>query len=338
MAGMCSFVTLQKLNRMSQMKWFQQWRFPSWVLLLVLATFYASCEGDDLVTVVNGNGSEPVGLLSDGQKLGAQVNDMTNITTINLQNLGKFEAPGTNAEVMGFTNGRPMAILSPIAWTPESDPQNLPFANQITIPVTVWIVKGPFAAQRTRAINHCIYTSGVWSTERMGVDFNPFQVVDATGDPDAANYFTFDCSMRAAMQADIGQTAGRINIYYVGTVDGGSSRGQACAIGSDFVAMGESTLSDLLSHEIGHDFALTHVDADANFDQTNIMHSASSTRAFITEGQLVRAHMAPTSAINDTYNARVGQPTRACAYSNAATDQCPAIQKRIWADGTFPAN
>jgi hypothetical protein len=121
-------------------------------------------------------------------------------------------------------------------------------------------------------------------------------------------------------------------------VDGGASRGQACAIGSDFVAMGQSTLSDLLSHEIGHDFNLTHTDADANFDQTNIMHSASSTRAFISEGQLLRAHMSAASALNDTYNARPGQPTRNCPYSNTATDQCPAIQKRIWADGTFPAN
>jgi hypothetical protein len=313
-------------------------RLPAWSLLLLLATFFAACEGDDLVTIANGNGSLDVGLLSDGVKAGAQVNDQTNITTINLQNLGKMDAPGTSAEVMGFTNERPMAILTGIPWTTSSDPQTLTFSNRIQIPVTVWIVKGPFATQQTLAINHCIYTSSVWSTERMGIDFSPFQIIDATGDAQAANYFAFDCSKQAGIQTDIGETAGRINIYWVGTVDGGASRGQACAIGSDFVAMGQSAGTDLLSHELGHDFGLFHIDGDANFDQTNIMHSASNTRAFVTEGQLVRAHMRPVSALNAVYNARPGQPTRDCGHSTVATDPCPPIQKRIWADGTFPAN
>lgn len=132
-----------------------------WILLCLCSSFFAACEGDDLVTLTNTNGSEPVGLLSDGVKGGAQVNDQTNITTIGLQNLGKMDAPGTNAEVMAFTNHRPFAILSNINWTTNSDPQTLPFANKIQIPVKVWIVKGPFATQRLLAINHCIYTSNV---------------------------------------------------------------------------------------------------------------------------------------------------------------------------------
>jgi hypothetical protein len=323
---------------MMRLKFLPTRRLPAWTALLVLALFFAACEGDDLVTLNNTNGNLEVGLLSDGVKGGVQVNDQTNITTISLQNLGKMEAPGTSAEIMAFTNDRPMAFLGPINWTANEDPQTLPFSNRIQIPVKVWIVKGPFNTQRALAISHCVYTSNVWQTERMGVDFSPFEIVDATGDAQAANYFDFDCSMQAGIQNDIGRTNGRINIYWVETVDGGNDRGQACQIGSDFVAMANGAGTDLLSHEIGHNFNLLHVDGDGNFDQTNIMHSASNTRAFVTEGQLVRAHMSPASALNDTYNARAGQPTRNCAHSNNATDPCPAIQKRIWADGGFPAN
>src|SRR5438046_890032 len=98
----------------------------------------------------------------------------------------------------------------------------------------------------------------------------------ATG---ATNDHTFVSS-----SGDIGKTAGGINIYWVDTVDGGTGRGNACNIGSDFVAIGSANGLELLSHELGHDFALQHVDGQATFDQTNIMHSASNTRQFITEG------------------------------------------------------
>ncbi len=222
-------------------------------------------------------------------------------------------------------------------WTANRDEPNLNFSNVIKIPVKVWIVKGDFATQRAMVINHCIYTANVWSTERMGVQFNPFEIVDATGDPDAPTYYNFTCALKSGIETDIGKDSNKINIYYVGTVDGGSSRGQACSIGSDFVAMGENTFSDLLSHELGHDFGLFHTDTHANFDQTGIMHSASSTRAFISEGQLFRAHLLPGSALNAVYNARAGQPSRNCGHSTSSAT-CPDIDKRIWVDGTFPVN
>lgn len=171
----------------------------------------------------------------------------------------------------------------------------------------------------------------------MGVRFSEFEIVDATGDSDASNYFDFTCANKTGIQNDIGKRANRINIYYVDTVDGGTSRGQACSIGSDFVAMGRTTGDELLSHELGHDFALQHIDTTSNFDQTNIMHSASNTRAFVTEGQVFRAHLRSDSAINSIYGARPGKPTRDCAHT-ADSATCPRINKRIWADGTFVAN
>jgi hypothetical protein len=116
-------------------------------------------------------------------------------------------------------------------------------------------------------------------------------------------------------------------------VDGGTGRGQACSIGSDFVALGKNTGDELLSHELGHDIALTHVDdLTTNFDQT-----ASNTRQFVTEGQAYRGHLDPVSALNFLYNARPGQPTRSCA-RDTFSDTCPQVQRRLWADGAFPTN
>ena len=148
----------------------------------------------------------------------------------------------------------------------------------------------------------------------------------------------FTCAKQSDIEADIGKTANRINIYYVDNVDGGTGRGQACRIGSDFVALGKNTGDELLSHELGHDFSLTHINGlSGNFNQTNVMHSASNTREYLTEAQVYRAHLDPDSALNFIYHARPGQITRNCN-RDAFTNICPKIERRLWADGTFPAN
>lgn len=281
--------------------------------------------------------SQPNGILVDGLNSGINANDKTFVST-NLEiNVGAFNGSAANNEVIGFTTRRPVAIVTPVGWSSFAELVDVVFTNEIVIPVKVWIVKGPFTTQRDKAIDACITTSSIWDSERMGVRFGLFEIVDATSDPDAPNYFAFDCSKRAGIQSDIGQTSGRINIYYVDTVDGGTGRGQACVIGSDFVAMGSNTGDELLSHELGHDFALTHIDSLSDFDQTNIMHSASNTRQFVTEAQLFRSHLTSNSALNFLYGARPGQPTRDCG-RDEDTHLCPRINKRIWADGTFPAN
>jgi hypothetical protein len=65
--------------------------------------------------------------------------------------------------------------------------------------------------------------------------------------------------------------------------------------------------SELLAHELGHDLALEHIDdRTADFDATNIMHSAATSAQFLTEGQLFRAHLRQNSALNLVYGARAG--------------------------------
>lgn len=289
--------------------------------------------GADYVELSNASTGEK-GILVDGQE-GTFQNDKTLWSTDTKFLVGKFTTgPG---EVVAFGNARPVAISTPFNWTGGKDTVNLAFSPRITLPVTVWIVQGPFIQQRDLAVDHWLTTSNIWVNERMGVSLNLFQIINATGDPDAPRFVAFDCSMQAAIQTDIGRTAGRINVYWVNTVDGGTGRGQACNIGSDFVAMGSATGTELLSHEFGHDLALQHVDGQTGFDQTNVMHSASNTREFMAEGQLFRAHLRPVSALNAVYAARPGLPTRDCGHATANND-CPSVLKRIWDDGAFPAN
>jgi Peptidase M66 len=217
----------------------------------------------------------------------------------------------------------------------------LDFRPVIGIPVTVWIVKGPFAEQRQHAIEACIRTSAIWHNERMGVIFTPFKIIDATADPQAPSHYAFPNGdagdvVWKPLRDDIGFVAGQLNIYWVDTVNGGTGNGWS-NFGAQ-IAMGKNTGDELLSHETGHAFSLTHVDADTNFNTENIMHSASNSRQYATEGQLFRAHLNPASILNAVYNVRSGELTRFCDYSNAATSACPAIQKRLWADDGFPPN
>jgi len=293
----------------------------------------------DKVRVFNAPLPTEWGALVDGTKAGAAVNDARYTDTDQTRTVGNFTSGGaSNEEVTAFTSRRPVKLVENVNWTSgDDDIAGISFSPEIAVPFTVWIVRGPFDTQRDLAIDHCVTTSAIWRADRMGVRFSQFEIIDATNDPDAPNYFDFDCSMRAGIQNDIGRRNDRVNVYWVDTVDGGTGRGQACAFGSDFVAMGRTANDELLVHEFGHNFDLRHVDGQATFDNTNIMDSSSSTREFITEGQLHRAHLNDNSALNTTYGARAGEPTRTCAHG-ADTNDCPVLNTRIWADGTFPAN
>ncbi len=306
------------------------------ICCFVLGVGLAGC---DSVEVVNAPLPTEWGMLVDGTRAGGPVNDQRYRSTNRRRWIGRINAgSASNEEVTAFTNGRPVALEENVGWTSSAfDRVRVDFPNRILIPVTVWIVRGPFIPQRNLALNHLLTTATIWNNERMGIGFSAIEIVNATGDPDAPTYFNFNCGLRAGIQTDIGRRANRINIYWVDTVDGGTGRGQACAFGSDFVAMGRATNDELLVHEFGHNFDLEHTNGQATFDQTNIMHSASSTREFITEGQLFRMHLDGNSALNTTYNARPGLPTRNCTHG-ASNNNCPAINTRLWADGVWPAN
>ena len=288
-------------------------------------------EAADLVLLRNGSTS-PTGLLVDGRGAAGVLNDRGYVTADSTLMVVLAAAPESN-EVLAFTEHRP-PILASAPWTDAADTIVVNFPARIEIPITVWIVRGPFASQRQRAADAVMTTSSIWDAERMGVAFSEVEFVDATANADATALFDQTvCNQQSRTTTSIGQRPGRINIYYVANVDGGSGRGRAC--GPSFIIMGERSGRELLAHEVGHSFGLGHVDGDSRYDQTNVMHSASNVRQYLTEGQVFRSHYNSFSALRSIYAART-EAARNCP-DGSSTAGCPALERRLWPDGGFVA-
>lgn len=300
---------------------------------------------------------EEVGVLVDGRLApsGPHVNDAgftSQEARLQIPNrnwsFGDIFYPDRRREVIAFTRGRsPELLYTP--WTSGENIFTVAFKSRRDFPVTVWILTGPptnppgtpFDTQRVQVMEAILRTLSIWYQERMGIGFSDVRIIDATNDPDAPQRTTVpgdptEQDTWAPLRNEIGFEAGRLNIYWVDTVNGNTGTGWS-NFGSQIV-MGMNTGDELLSHEIGHALSLLHVNGQPTFNQTNVMHNASNTRQFLTEGQIFRAHMNSTSLLWILF-LDVGQypPGRDCGHDDA-NGACPALTRRIWADGAVPAN
>lgn len=147
-------------------------------------------------------------------------------------------------EVIAFSKYRPTALVTLVSWLTWFGDQrvDVQYRDQIRVPITYWVVRGPFNQQRTLALSSATTTASIYWNERTGLGLTDVEVVDATGNPNSATYAAFTCGTNNAnmtgLQRDIGVRQGRINVYFVDTVDGVNSRGQACQIGGNFIALG----------------------------------------------------------------------------------------------------
>jgi hypothetical protein len=290
------------------------------------------------------------GLLIDGAESsnGAIVNDRGRVSTgsgdvtIEVGRLRSAAAPNRN-EVIGFGKNRaPRRRATP--WTiGGNDRFILALGGQIGLPLTVWIVQGPFASQRDHAFISALNTVVIWFNERMGTALSDLRIKDATNNPNIddaiLNSTGGDNRNWSDFSSKIGFDAGRINVYWINTVEGSTTTGW-----SDFsarIVMGKNTGDELLVHELGHALSLRHPEncggSTAQFDSNNVMWPCSNSRQFLTEGQVFRSHFNATSSINVLYNARPGEPTVGCPDA-AQSAECPALNRRLWPDGDFPAN
>jgi hypothetical protein len=284
-------------------------------------------------------------------------------------------------EIVAFATDRPVALVENVAWTKNFDniPVQFLFNGPIRLPVTFWIVKGPFEDQARRAKLQISTAVQIYKNERMGIKpylpLGDASIHDATGNPQASNFYDFRCKftdaspsvdpMKLALETAIGRAPNTINIYVVNTIGGGVANGATCGFGDDVSVLSAIAPYDNLAHELGHDMALQHTElcslnkAEApkeyfppNFDESNLMTSGlCRTGDYLTEGQIFRANVTDFSAINFFNILRPGEPTRICetrtelnqtSLGGAAVSHeslgCPAIYKRIWADGSFQPN
>ena len=188
--------------------------------LIISVSGLTDLKAQDQVTL-NNNSGNPIGLLVDGKLNGSFVNDQTYVSPGSPALVGQFSratGQGTN-EVMAFTQDRPMAIYTNPPWTTGNDNIMVPFANQISIPVTIWVLYGDFASVSTKAANDLLTASSIYSTERVGVGFSTVTFMDATANPRAPSYYNYENStMATAIKTDIGYVNGQINIYYINSI------------------------------------------------------------------------------------------------------------------------
>jgi hypothetical protein len=311
-------------------------------LLLFATLLLAGCD-----TLRLRNAAGDAGILVDGTRAGTVVNDRSFLGSasgdveILLGSMTGAAPPGRNEVVAFGALRRPMRVSTP--WTDGHDAFALALADPVDVALTIWIVQGPFAAQRDHAAEACIRTGEIWETERAGMRIGECRIIDATADPDITgailNSVGGDARNWDDFSARIGFEAGRVNVYWINTVEGATTWGW-----SDFgarIVMGRDTGVELLAHELGHALSLQHPAgcgaAHSDFDATNVMWPCSDVRAYLTEGQTFRAHFNASSAVNAIYGARPSEPTVAC-WSNGQTPECPGLERRLWSDGSFPAN
>lgn len=276
----------------------------------------------DTILLVNGSGEEVV-LMVKGTLNGAYTNDQhyfrPNGNRISIDN---FTASDRVNEVIAFTRGRPVAIRTDVKWTPGPDVVTVTFAEEIQLPITVWILQKPFALHRDRALAGRRNAEEVWFNERTGLAIRAFDIRDATDNPNTGKYLDFSCERDLeGMQRQIGRVDGRINAYYVDKVHGDPAGAEACRLGSAVAVLGSRTIPAVLAHEFGHNFFLS----DLIMQDGNVMDNFLFGKRLY-GGQVFRMHFSPESVLNYLYLSRPGQPQRSCT-DDQRDDECP---DRFW--------
>lgn len=230
-------------------------------------------------------------------------------------------------EAVAFGLDRTPAIKS-TPWTSGADRFTVRLSPVTSVPVTVWIVAGPYVQELGDAAGSLVGAMAALRSERTGIGLSPVEFRDATAHSGQLSFTSF-----YELVTEVGQAPGRVNVYWLGLVDGGTGNGLAIP---GYVAVGHDTGAPVLAHEFGHEFVLEHV-GPPKFDADSLMQPFVG-NVYLSEGQVFRMQFDPSSLVNGFGSPTpAGKPLRRCL-SAQHDSLCPALHKRIWPDGRLPAN
>jgi len=308
--------------------------------LCIAALAGAPCLAGDVVLVEDASASAEIGTLVSGRD-GATGLDFKDRAITGPAGraieVGDVHGGDTN-RLLVFQKERAVAIEYP-EWKVTDVEVRVKLSTEFGIPVCVWLVPGTTTPAFNRSVIAAAVMGTVWRDENAGLKLGTIRFGEiAKTDTSATPYVNFKCTKVGCREAEnlrkaVGFTPAMVNIYFVDMVDygAGMSRGNAVWCGDDTIVLGSMTTGTLLAHEFGHAAMLGHVDGMSCFDETNVMHSSSDTRAYLTEGQTFRMHADPASVISgEPYELRPGLPLVSCGDLPSAG--CPELHKRIWTD------
>jgi len=295
---------------------------------------FAVVTAPDVVRMTNPSTGE-VGLLVDGANNIGRVQDSTLRTTTALANVGVLNSGALTHVVALFAPDRRPELVS-VAWTAAADTLSVALRDLVAIPVTVWVIAGNFAEEKTKIEAALAQLNLEWRRERFGVEVTDIAVIDAT--PLATQFEFFAIGMGApfgALGSGVGRAAGRFNIYVVSQIRAngqlmrgfGERPGTALAVTSSAV---DSLGARPLGHEFGHNFGLADTDNVAGFMIDGNVMTTGLSSLVLTEGQTFRAHFDRFSPLR-LFRAGDSFEPVSCGPVDATT-RCPEVTLRIWSE------
>ena len=283
--------------------------------------------------------NEEVGLVFDGKGSTGSFNDRRALSAANAQGTVTIAA-GTNVAgafgrtLTAFSRGRSPTTLA-ANWTAGADNTPVALDPEVGFRVTFWILAPGFNTLRVRAAQAVVDLNALYLRERTGLRITGVTFQDATANPSAAALLDAQGGNQAQYVNQIGRTAGEMNMYVTNTVEGANNRAFTWDGTPLSTIAGNVLIGSLIGHEFGHSFVLAHVGAP-DFDGLNIMSPSVSASPFFSEGQVFNMHRHPSSMVNALFAAHPGRPLVSCPAD--ATPECPATRRRLWPDGSLPAN
>lgn len=276
-------------------------------------------------------------LLVDGVLGGYARNDSIFRAGPGLLPVGAVRATQQRNEILAFVPGYAPA-QAPAPWTVGVDTVVVSLRETVHLPVTIWVVYGPFPEAESEIATDVEATNRLFADQYAGIHIDA-RIVDVTEDPRATDFLDPDAPAREAGMDSLGFTTGRINVYAVRNIlfsEDEVTLGFA-EIGGDMMLMaklgwGRSTFA----HEVGHALGLEHVNDREGFGAENLMVAGGSPDRFaLTEGQTFRMHYDRRTALHTVIGLVPLEDTRGCGSATGFHSAgCPLEELRLFDDGT----